>query len=225
MSIRRTLAGLPPLRFAYHLLTRPRATIEQVVRQVKRDGVFHDPSDLYMASLEPRALWEEVLKRYRPETLLDVGCGVGRTVDYFLGHGVDAWGIEASDVAIKHAKHPERILELDLRKGPFRHPRAPFGLVWCYEVAEHIHAKFADSLIETLCVSGERILLSAAQPGQGGVGHLNEQPPSYWRLRLERRGFALDAGGTAAFQALPDRWARNVQIFERVRDSKALSNP
>ena len=215
MILRRWLAHLTPLRFTYYLMTRPRRTLAELVRRVKNDGVFRSEAELYMASLEPKALWDEVLRRYAPKTVLDVGCGVGRSIDYFVDHGVDAVGIEASELAIRRSRHPERIVLFDLREGPYYHPRSPVDLVWCYEVAEHIPAQYVDHLLETLCLAGARILLSTAQPGQGGVGHLNEQPLSYWRARLERCGFALDQEGTLAFQALPDRWAGNLQIFER----------
>ena len=52
--------------------------------------------------------------------------------------------------------------------------------MWCFEVAEHIHSKYVSSLLDTLTNHGNRILLSAARPGQGGLGHLKEQPPDYW---------------------------------------------
>jgi SAM-dependent methyltransferase len=217
MSFHRRLAQIAPLRFAVHLIVHPRQTIGEIVRRIRQDGVLHSPEELFMASLEPRAIWEEVLARYSPKTLLDVGCGVGRTIDFFVSHGVDAQGIEASELAIRHANHPDRILRLDLQVGPYRHPNAPFDLVWSYEVAEHIHAKFADTFVETLTCSGSRILMSSARPGQGGVGHLNEQPPNYWQDRMALRGFELDEEATRAFQELPEEWARNVQVFRRTQ--------
>ena len=203
----------------FHLLTRPRRTISEAIRRVRKDGVFHSESELYMAALEPRLLWDAVIGRFAPKSLLDVGCGVGRTLDYFLDQGIDAFGIEASTLAIRHARHPERIEQLDLRNGAFRHARAPFDVVWCYEVAEHLHEDFSDSLVETLVSSGAVVVLSAAQPGQGGVGHLNEQLPSYWRTKLEKRGFVLDAASTAVIQALPIQYAQNLQVFRKYASS------
>lgn len=215
LTVRRRLARITPLRFVYHLLVQPHRTIEESIRRVRKDGVFHSEDELYMASLEPRPVWDEVLSHLSPKTLIDVGCGVGRTIDFFVDRGVEAFGIEASPVAIKHARNRHRIVQVDLRHGSYRHPRAPFDVVWCYEVAEHLHKSAADALVETLTTAGHCIVLSAAQPGQGGVGHLNEQPPSYWRAKIERRGFTLDMRMTAALHRLPVQWAENLQVFRR----------
>lgn len=216
LSLRRRLARIAPLRAVYHFLIRPRRTLDEAMRRVRKDGVFNSERELYMASLEPRPLWEVLLARFAPRSLLDVGCGVGRTIDYFVDRGVEAFGIEASALAISHARHPERIDRQDLRRGPYRHPKAPFDLVWCYEVAEHLHENFSDALVETLVSSGRTVVLSAAQPGQGGVGHLNEQPVSYWRIKIEAHGFALDTETTSIVQSLRMEYAGNVQVFRKL---------
>lgn len=213
VSVRRRLARIAPLRAVYHLITQPRRTIDEAIRRVRKDGVFNSERELYMASLEPRPLWDVLIARFAPESLLDVGCGVGRTIDYFVDRGVEAFGIEASALAIRHARHPERIECRDLRRGAYRHPKAPFDIVWCYEVAEHLHEDFSDALVETLVSSGRTVVLSAAQPGQGGVGHLNERPVSYWRTKVEARGFVLDAETTSIVQSLPIEYAANLQVF------------
>lgn len=62
--------------------------------------------------------------------------------------------------------------ELDLHR--------KFDLVWCFKVAGHIHPYFVPSLIRTLTNHADTIVMSAAHPGQGGNGHFNEQPRSYW---------------------------------------------
>jgi hypothetical protein len=62
-------------------------------------------------------------------------------------------------------------------------------LVVCLEVAEHLPPEAAPVLVDTLCRHGKRILFSAAPPGQGGTGHLNEQPPAYWAELFARHGY------------------------------------
>lgn len=64
-----------------------------------------------------------------------------------------------------------------------------FDLVICLEVAEHLSKTRADSFIADLAQLGDIILFSAAIPFQGGVGHINEQPSSYWRKLFESNGF------------------------------------
>ncbi len=89
-----------------------------------------------------------------------------------------------------------------------------FDLVWCFEVAEHIHPRYVSALLTTLTNHGDRVLLSAARPGQGGLGHLNEQEPGYWIALMQERGFHL-AGETERYRALPDHFAENILVFER----------
>jgi hypothetical protein len=48
------------------------------------------------------------------------------------------------------------------------------------ECAEHLPAHRAAPLVEWLTKSAPIVVFSAAIPGQGGKGHINEQPPDYW---------------------------------------------
>jgi hypothetical protein len=51
----------------------------------------------------------------------------------------------------------------------------------------------------------DRILFSAAVPGQGGTGHVNEQPHAYWIERFRRLGYDTD-------EAWRDRFADDVDV-------------
>jgi hypothetical protein len=55
--------------------------------------------------------------------------------------------------------------------------------------------------------------MSAAQPGQGGVGHFNEQPPEYWISKMASVGYTLDEALTQRLQATPDEYAANMLAF------------
>ena len=90
-----------------------------------------------------------------------------------------------------------------------------FDLVWCFEVAEHVHQSYVGGFFATLTNHADRIVLSAARPGQGGLGHLNEQPPDCWIGRMKERGFAL-SHETDKYRELPDHFAENILIFERI---------
>jgi hypothetical protein len=71
---------------------------------------------------------------------------------------------------------------------PFRLGRQ-FDLVQCLEVAEHVSKGAAGTLMDSLVAHGQVILFSAAEPGQGGENHVNEQPLEYWRDKFAARGF------------------------------------
>lgn len=66
-----------------------------------------------------------------------------------------------------------------------------FDLAVCLEVAEHLPADRAEDLVAGLCAIAPCVVFSAAIPGQGGHGHVNEQPPGYWSAMFEGYGFEV----------------------------------
>ncbi len=63
-----------------------------------------------------------------------------------------------------------------------------YDVVTCFEVLEHIPEKFVDICVNSLCQMGETVIFSAAQPGQDGYGHVNEQPKAYWVEKFDEHG-------------------------------------
>lgn len=210
------------VRSVYFALSQPRATAKRLYRHMWRSGIFIEPSELAMCSLLPRATLDAVMERFHPASVLDVGAGTGQSVAYFVAHGVEAVGLEGSALAIAHSAHPERMLQRDLRRSVDLGRR--FDLVWSYEVAEHIHRRHVDVFLSTLTRHGDRIVMSAARPGQGGEGHFNEQPPEYWVDRMRALGFELDGETTHAFGVLPDEFSANLLVFNRRASSTGLGS-
>ena len=66
-----------------------------------------------------------------------------------------------------------------------------YDLAICLEVAEHIPDEHSRDLVDALCAAAPVVLFSAAVPGQGGTGHINERWPEYWRERFEARGYRI----------------------------------
>ena len=136
----------------------------------------------------------EVLKylveKLNVTSVADFGCGTGTWL-----YAVNAMGID--DIAGVDGDYVNRGLLLidseyfhphDLRN-PVRLNKN-FDLVISMEVAEHLPEYDADAFVETLCAHSQQILFSAAQPGQGGDNHLNEQPIRYWISKFESRGYS-----------------------------------
>ena len=71
----------------------------------------------------------------------------------------------------------------------------------CLEVAEHIETARSEQLVQNICsLSDQYILFSAAPPGQGGVGHINEQPWEFWINLFEKRGWKEHVALTGEFR-------------------------
>lgn len=132
---------------------------------------------------------------FHPRSVVDIGCGPGVYLVPFKPES-KVFGVDGSPKA-GQALEPGEFVSADFRKdwqlpadydgdGPKR-----FDLALCIEVAEHLPPDRADYLVSLLASAAPIVFFSAAQPGQGGTLHLNEQPREYWLDKFKARGFAL----------------------------------
>jgi SAM-dependent methyltransferase len=129
--------------------------------------------------------------------LADVGCGGGIFAAEFQTRGVNVVGCEYSATSRKLAeKRGVKTYPFDLSKSQSPLPGRPYQAVITLEVGEHIPELLADSFASYLAATGDLIIFTAAQPGQGGHGHINEQPKSYWIEKFVRIGFCVDESAT-----------------------------
>lgn len=56
---------------------------------------------------------------------------------------------------------------------------------------EHLDERYADTLIDNICKHADIIVFSGAIPLMGGTHHVNEQWPSYWIERFQRKGYRV----------------------------------
>ena len=161
-----------------------------------------------------------------PRTMLDVGCGDGHLVKIAAALGTQrATGL---DIAVSTVVGGDgyALINVDIEGHDFSLMYGgAMDLVLCLEVAEHLSPNAADPLCATLAgaLAQDGILLfSAATPGQGGSGHVNEQPHDYWVSRLSARGLTLDRTLTSKLSvawrvAAPAAWwyAKNLLVFRK----------
>lgn len=122
-------------------------------------------------------------------SVVDVGCGTGTWLRQFLELGVeDALGIDGEWVDREALRIPVASFQVaDLAQPP--EPERRFDLVVSLEVAEHLPPDSAEAFVDFLTGLGPVVAFSAAIPGQGGSGHVNEQWPGYWAEMFAARGF------------------------------------
>src|SRR3954467_8954749 len=109
----------------------------KMTRTISDNSIFMLEEELEMCSIFPKEILDLTLELFRPRSVLDVGCGTGISLDYFLSKGVTVRGIEGSELAISKARNPQLISIADLNRAI--DVQEKFDLVWCFEVAEHIH--------------------------------------------------------------------------------------
>lgn len=124
---------------------------------------------------------------------LDVGAGSGAFAAEFARRGKHV-------LALEYSSHGRRIARrqgvgccpLDLRRAPPAEIDGSYDLAYCFEVAEHLAPDLGDALVAFLASAAPVVIFTAAHPGQGGTGHVNEQPREYWLERFTRGGMTFD---------------------------------
>lgn len=133
----------------------------------------------------------ELMRRYSPRSVVDVGCGLGTWLSVFAEHHLtDLVGYDGDHLDRQMLTVPtEMVLVQDLEQ-ELRSSRT-FDLALSLEVAEHISPEHAGTFVRSLCHLSQTVVFSAAIPGQGGQNHLNEQWPSYWQSLFLGEGFTM----------------------------------
>lgn len=123
------------------------------------------------------------------ECVLDVGCGDGAALDYFIDDlGIRGMGLEG--VFQNHLG----IQQHDFEKGIYEWgvPVPPeFDLVWSCEFVEHVEEDFVPNFLDSFA-KGKIVLMTHAVPGQDGYHHVNLQQARYWIEKMRSIDYTLD---------------------------------
>lgn len=164
-------------------------------------------------------LWE----LFHPQSVIDVGCGEGWFLDEFAKRGVKRLvGVDANPMHIPAGG----FIQHDLTQ-PFTTDEK-FDLALCVEVAEHVPAESANTLVETLCALSDAVVFSGAIPKQGGHGHINEQWQSYWVEKFESHDYAPSDLLRRIFWNNPDVeiwYSQNLLTFQADMISEGMAGP
>jgi SAM-dependent methyltransferase len=160
---------------------------------------YEQVEEAEQASVLAIAIW--IRLTLRPIRVVDVGCGPGHLIEALHRGGIDVLGLDYSAAARKFVSQKGlRFETFDLTtRGVV--PSSPWDLAVCCEVAEHLDARHADTFVRNLTSASNIVFLTAAEVGQGGLNHVNEQPNSYWIAKFARLGFTLDGGLTESARA------------------------
>jgi SAM-dependent methyltransferase len=166
-----------------------------------------------------RAVIPRVLGLTGARSVIDVGCGTGGWSRACRDLGVpQVVGVDGAYLPPEHRVHVTEFIERDLA-APLDLGRS-FGLALCLEVAEHVPPERAPGLVDDLISLAPVVLFSAAVPGQGGTGHVNEQWSEYWVALFESHGWSCRDAIRPWVRANPDvAWWYRQNLFLAVDPS------
>lgn len=165
---------------------------EQLKAYIKSWAWYHKYTGDYYGRISEGAIRSakevyNVLKtlKINPSTVIDIGCGVGEWNNGIKGYvGLD-WNVPKRNLLIP----ADRYINFNLESEAYHLNGTRYDLALCLEVAEHLSPERAEPLINMLCTLSDKVLFSAAIKYQGGEGHVNEQPASYWANIFRVNGF------------------------------------
>ncbi len=130
-----------------------------------------------------------VIDMVSPRSVVDVGCGVGAWLEFFLKNGVsDILGVDGHWVDASQLRISTRSFrKVDISKPFIVGKKADLAI--CLEVGEHLDGSAAESLVSALVEVAPVVLFSAAIPSQPGTGHVNGQWPEYWAALFKKHGY------------------------------------
>jgi len=138
------------------------------------------PSWLSGSRESATVLVPQLMEEIAPRSVVDVGCGLGAWLAVFLENGVsdvvglDGHWVDRSVLEIDAADFQVADLGRSLALG------RRFDLALCLEVGQLLDPSLAEQLVLSLTELSDVVVFSSAIPGQGGLGHVNEQWPRYW---------------------------------------------
>jgi SAM-dependent methyltransferase len=202
------------------------------IRSRNSPGSADAYDESFWSALDPASDWDGFarlfLTEFEAHSVVDIGCGDGRVLGAFARANPELalWGIDSSPAAIRRAG--ARGVEVELLDVASLSPAKArqvqqhlegAELALCLEVAEHLPWWRWRKLL-TLLGAARRVVFSGAQPFQGGVFHVNEQPEAYWIECFVRKGFHLSDADDRVRRALrdlalPPWYAKNTHVFER----------
>lgn len=185
------------------------------------DEAFYDISDK-TTKRAAETILPYVIEWINPRSIIDFGCGEGMWLSIVkkIDPSIDIYGVDGEYISVDELKIDRQYFlpadltnTLDLRKR--------FDLAISLEVGEHISKEYADVFIDNITRHADRVLYSAAIPGQGGVHHVNEKWQSYWIKKFTSRGYYVDYSLRNYFwecEAITPWRRQNILFFSKYKE-------
>jgi 2-polyprenyl-3-methyl-5-hydroxy-6-metoxy-1,4-benzoquinol methylase len=140
-------------------------------------------------------LYNHIIETFSPKTIIDIGCGRGRTSRYFFEKGIQVTSLDGLQENIDFLNDTNiKTFLFDLTKDKMS-IESIFDIGWCCELLEHIEEKYLDNVFN-IFKKCNTVFMTHALPGQGGYHHVNCREPKYWIKLFIDNNFILDEDKT-----------------------------
>jgi len=140
---------------------------------------------------------ERIVNYIQPRTVLDAGCAMGFLVEALRQRGVEAYGVDISEYAIKNVPP---IVQEYCWVGSVSDPLPmQYDLIVSIEVLEHMPAELAEIAVDNFCQHSNDILFSSTPFDFKEITHFNVQPPEKWAELFASHSFYRDLDFDASF--------------------------
>jgi len=196
-----------------------RVTVKNASHQEIYDKRYNDFLDA-VASKSTPVMAATIERIFKPNSVIDVGCGAGTLLAQLKRDGLEVRGLEYSDAGIARCREKG----VDVEKFDLETDEAIEGswdVTVSFEVAEHLPESLADNYVRVISQFSPIVIMSAATVGQGGLDHVNEQPHEYWIEKMKRQGFDYDRQSSNqvreewAAKGVASWYVNNTMIFRR----------
>lgn len=153
----------------------------------KKTGVIYDDARPWLGGnilggdvrCFDEGVFEYLIERFKPKSIVDVGCGEGQLMEYFHNRLIDVYGIDGLEDNIMNADRSvrDKITLHDYTEGQLD-PIDTDMVISC-EFVEHVHKRFAVNFLPQF-VYCNVLAFTHAIEDQQGYHHVNCENDPYW---------------------------------------------
>jgi cyclopropane fatty-acyl-phospholipid synthase-like methyltransferase len=134
-------------------------------------------------------VWDFLIDRLNIKSIIDVGCGAGYSLQYFLNKGLIGIGVEGFEYAISRSPVKKHLVLHDYTKDQYV-SAGEYDLAWSCEFVEHVEEQYVPNFMATF-MKAKYVAMTHAVPGQPGHHHVNCQTADYWIDIFKKHCFEL----------------------------------
>ena len=141
------------------------------------------------------------IDHFKPETVLDLGAGIGLFGVAIDSYGIDYNGVEKSQWAVDNTPYKHLII----KQGDITEPQKTRGsdLVLLIDILEHLDESDLDKTLNLIKYYGNNFLFSIPFLGDPNLDldptHLIKKPKEWWLSKFSKHFTITDAPGTFMF--------------------------